>query len=306
MLPLVWLAIFFGYMVALWEAGAHLRGVSTLLYTLLAWTFGHIGTMWLNAARDQDRGPVAFGRTVGVPPHTALCGLAAIGATVICAVPAGPVITTCALGICGLSLLYNHPQAAWKGHPVGGPLVNIIGYGFLTPLAGLVAGHGMVGPRTVALFTIMGLSTASLYFGAQAFQQDEDQSRRDRTLVATHGPVTVLRVARTCLRVAGMLALAGTVFGWFPRACLVAAPLAWWVDRHLVRWQTQPGGGSPADVRTFLFRLLSLLLVLVLAAMTEHIGDMLHGERPAGRNTAVVPPAWFVLEPDGLVARTAS
>ena len=301
MLPLMWMAVFFGFMVAHWEAGEHLRGLSPLLYTLAAWTFGHIGTMWLNAARDQDQGPVAFGQTAKVPPHTATLGLAALGMTILVAIPAGPVITTCALGLSVLSVLYSHPRTAWKGHPIGGPFINILGYGVITPLAGLVAGHGMVSARTVWLFAIMGLSMAGLYFAAQAFQQDEDRSRKDRTLVATHGPATVLRVTRACFGIAGALALVGTVAGWFPRGCLVALPLAWWVDRHLVRWQAQPDGGSPADTRTLLSRLMLLLGVLVLAAVTEHIGDMLRGERPAGRNTALVPAAWFGLEPTGVV-----
>jgi 1,4-dihydroxy-2-naphthoate octaprenyltransferase len=295
MLPLMWMAVFFGFMVGHWESGVHFRGGPAFALALLAWTTGHAGTMWLNAARDRDDGPVAFGRAVRVPAHTARFGYGALALTLVFAAPAGPVVLGCAALTVVLSILYSHPATAWKGHPIGGPVVNIVGYGILTPLAGLAASNGTVSIRTVAIFVIMALCIGGLYFAAQAFQQEEDQSRGDRTLVATHGPQVVLTATRTCFMAAGTVALTGTLLGWFPRSCLVGLPLVWHVDRHLVHWRAQPGGGSPADAKQLVRRLLLLLFVLVTAAVVEYVWDQLHGAPPAGLNTAVVPQPWFAL-----------
>ncbi len=297
MLPLIWLAVSFGFMVAHWEAGEHLRGLRPLGFALAAWSLGHIGTMWLNAARDQDQGPVAFGRSVSVPPYTAKLGFLALFLTIAIAIPAGPIIAVCAACLALLSVLYSHPRTAWKGHPVGGPFINVFGYGLITPFAGLTAGHGMVSVRTVWIFLLLALSMAGLFFAAQAFQQEEDRGRGDRTLVATHGPGTVLFATRACFGAVALLATIGTIIGWYPRACLWALPLVFWIDRHLLRWRADPTGGSPAHTKTLLRRLIVLLAAIVLAATTEHLADMLRGEQPAGRNTAQVPVPWFVLDP---------
>ena len=295
MLPFVWLVVFFGYMVGLWEDGVHPRGLPTLARLLLSWTLLHTGTMWLNAARDRDAGPVAFGQAVRVPPGTDRLGMVALLLSLVPVLFCGPTIAVCAGTSVLLSLLYSHPSTAWKGHPIGGPTVNILGYGILSPLAGIAASRGGLSGRTLLLLSITASAVAGLYFAAQAFQEAEDRARGDRTLVATHGPVAVLRASSVCFGIAGLLAIGGTLGGWFPLPCLLALPLAGRVARHLRKWSATPGGGSPADVQVLLRRLLHLLALLVCVAFAEHIWDLLHGELPAGRNTRVVPEAWIRL-----------
>jgi len=295
MLPLVWLVVFFGYMVGLWEAGVHPRGVSNLARLLFSWTLLHAGTMWLNAARDRDAGPVAFGQAVRVPPGTHRLGVVTLLLSLAPALSSGPTIAVCAGASVCLSLLYSHPSIAWKGHPIGGPAVNVLGYGILSPLAGIAASRGSISSRTLLLLSITAFAVAGLYFAAQAFQEEEDRARGDRTLVATHGPVVVLRTAQRCFASAGLLAIGGTLGGWFPLPCLLALPLAWRVAPHLRQWSAKPGGGGPADIQVLLRRLLHLLALLVCLAFAEHIWDLLHGELPAGRNTRVVPEPWIRL-----------
>jgi len=295
MLPLVWLAVFFGFMLGLWEDGAHLRGVPELGLVLTGWTFLHLGTMWLNAARDRDTGPVAFGRSTTVPATTARMGYLALLVPLGLVPLTGPIIGVCALGTVVLSLIYSHPAIAWKGHPIGGPFVNIAGYGVLTPLAGLTAARGGVGIRTMLVFLLTTLVMAGLYFSAQAFQAEDDRRRGDQTLVATHGPAVVLRTTRVLFQTAFTLAVIGMLIGWFPLSCLVCAPMAWTVDRHLFAWQRKAHGGSPEDARLLVRQLIQLLGIMVLAASVEHLYDMLQGELPAGLNTRVVPKPWFFL-----------
>ena len=295
MLPLLWMAVFFGFMLGHWEAGAHFRGGTAFGVVMLAWSFLHLGTMWLNAARDRDEGPVMFGETAKVPSNAPRMGSVALALCALLACSQGPIIGGCGLGAVLLSILYSHPDIALKAHPLGGPAINILGYGLLTPVAGLAAARGGVGARTLGVLAITMMAMGSLSFAAQAFQQQEDTARGDRTLVATHGPWATITAARIFIGVANAMALLGSLLGWFPFACLVALPLAVHVDRYMARWAQIPGGGTPAHASGLIKRLLILLGVTVVAAIVEHIWDLLHGELPAGLNTAVVPEVWFTL-----------
>ena len=295
MLPLLWMAVFFGFMLGHWEAGVHFRGGPAFAVGMLAWTFLHLGTMWLNAARDQDEGPVMFGATAAVPPHATAVGYAALALCVLLALSQGPVIGGCAGAAALLSVLYSHPAIALKAHPLGGPAINMLGYGLLTPVAGLAAARGGVSARTLWVLAVTMLAMGSLTFAAQAFQQEEDRARGDRTLVATHGPRAAVTAARICIGLANALAFGGALLGWFPLACLVSLPLALHVDRYLARWAQVPGGGTPAHATGLLRRLLFLLGLTVTAAIVEHVYDLLQGELPAGLNTTVVPEVWFTL-----------
>lgn len=292
MLPLLWLAVFFGYMLAHWEDGAALRGLERFGVVLAAWTLLHLGTMWLNAWRDQDAGPVAFGEAAQVPRGAAAAAGLALVACVGVAATAGPWIGASAAGAVGLSVAYSHPRTAWKGHPVAGPAVNMLGYGVLTPFAGLVAGGGGVGPRTLWVGGVLVLAMGGLSFAAQAFQQDEDRARGDRTLVATHGPQAAVRAARLMLDGAAVLALLGAALGWFPAACLVGLPLMALADRHLARWSRLPDGGGPQHARRLVQVLVLMLFVMVGGAIAAHVRGLVQGQPPAGQNTRVVPEHW--------------
>ena len=297
MLPLVWLALLFGYMVGHWEAGIDLQGIDRLAVAVVAWTALHAGTLWLNAARDRDEGPVLFGRSVRVPPGIVPAGYIALLVCVGFSLIVGGYMTAFALLAVLLSVGYSHPAVAWKGHPIGGPAVNMLGYGVLTPLAGLVAAMGGVGLRTLVFLLITLLAMGALTFAAQAFQQDEDRARGDRTLVATHGPRGAILGTRILLGSALVLTFAGCVWGLFPRICLVGMPWAWESDRYLGRWANEPNGGTPAHARGLIRRMLVLMVVLVVAAVSDYVWGQLHGTMPAGMSTAVVPSPWFVFGP---------
>src|SRR5687768_15497330 len=113
--------------------------VSSLLFVLAAWAALETGTLWLNAALDRDTGEVLFGKAVAVPPGITSFALAALAAAVALGFAAGPVPGGAALVCAILSLLYSWPPTAWKGHPLGGPFVNLVGYGLASPLAGWAA-----------------------------------------------------------------------------------------------------------------------------------------------------------------------
>jgi hypothetical protein len=288
MIPWLLGTLVFGVAFGYWERAVYVESLSELRAVpaaLLSWTLLHAGTLWLNAARDQDSGPVLWGQAVEPPANLDRWGYAALVGCLALAGVCGPVVFGAAVVCAVLAVLYSHPRTAWKAHPWLGPLTNIIGYGLMTPIAGMALAQTPVVPRTVGtvLFTAAGM--AGTYFAAQAWQATEDRERGDRTLVATHGPTVVLRVARALLLSAAGGAVVFALYGWYPRACLVALPAIWISDRHLRAWITLPEGGTEAMARGMLRKLLITALLLVTAAVGTYFVQLATGRPVCGEGT---------------------
>jgi hypothetical protein len=283
MLPWLLLLVGLGYGWGHWEWSLKLYNPAGLGRVLAAWTLLHVGTMWRNAARDHDRGPVLFGRSVTPPPGLAHWGDAALVACVLLGA------SWEAVGAATLALLYSHPRTAWKGHPILGPAVNLIGYGVLTPLAGWQVLGVRSTPRAAAALVVVAVAMLGLTFVAQVFQEDEDRARGDHTLVATHGPAAAVRAARWCLGAVAAVALGMTVMGWLPRACLLASPVAVVLMWHMARWQRAPvEGGRSAAMRSFAL-MMAVAVVVVVAAFGDLVWDSIRGTPVSGLGTALVP-----------------
>lgn len=285
LMPFVMLLPLMGWAWAHWDRALVARAGGELLGVMGAWGLLHAGTMWLNAAVDRDQGEVLFGRAVEPPSATASWGYAALLASVVVAATmhtsAGVACAACA----AMSILYSHPQTLWKGHPTGGPLVNVVGYGVLSPLAGWVLVGVSVNPRTVVVWGLAQVGILAAYFAAQAFQQEEDRARGYRTLVATHGPRVVLRAARLCLAIGFLSGLALAVVGWIPRLCVFGALGWWWVDRWMARWVAQPDGGDGTWAAGFANRMAFALILGISLAFVEYAHQSLTGKPVAGLGT---------------------
>jgi len=244
LLPYVLVLPLVGYGWAHWDRALSARGGLALLGVLVAWSLLHSGTLWLNSAVDRDEGEVLFGRAIPVPASTASWGYLALSASVLVASAAswraGLAAAICAV----LAVVYSHPATLWKGHPVFGPLVNLVGYGLLSPLAGWSVVGFPANPRTLVMWALCGCGVLGAYFLAQAFQQDEDAARGYRTLVVTHGPRVAIGVGHALIGLGFLGGTVLTVLGWLPRVCLVALPLGLWLSVWLTRWGRQPGGGD--------------------------------------------------------------
>lgn len=298
MLPYVLMLVASGYGWGHWDRALEERGLVELAWVLLAWTCLHAGTLWLNAVIDRDEGEVLFGRTVAPPPGTHTAAYLVLGATVGLGALAGTGPALVAAACVGLSVAYSHPAVLWKGHPLGGPFVNLVGYGLLSPLVGFLVVGVPATARSLAVWPLVGIAVLGTYFAAQAFQEEEDRDRGYRTLVATHGSGVVLRAARVCinLAIAGGVGLAAV--GWLPRACLLCLPGWWILDRWLVAWSNAPGGGSAAWARGFTQRLLWVGLVGLLGAFVDYAMDSYAGRPVAGLGTeAGHPPDRPILPP---------
>ena len=280
----------FGY--GLWERGSTVHPLVVLpaiAAVWLTWVLGHAGAMWLNAELDRDEGEVLFGRPVSVPRGAGVAGYLALCLSVAMSLTIGGVTSVCAAVCALLAVLYSHPRVALKGRALSGPLINGVGYGSLSPIAGWAAAEGVLTWRAGVSLALAVPFILGVYFAAQAFQATEDRRRGYHTLVATHGPRMTLWVARACLGFAALGAMSMAAVGAYPRITLVTLPIWVWVDRHLARWSREPEGGRGADAKKLVLIVTFAAFTMVTAAYVHHIDALIAGLPVGGCGTAVVP-----------------
>ena len=165
------------------------------------------GTLALNSAFDRDEGDIAYLRRPPVPPRylaafsIGLMGLGQILAFRLAA-PYPMLYAVCVV----LSLAYSVPPLRLKGVAGADWLINMWGFGTLTPAAGWAAtGIPMEPARGLVLLAFCPLF-AALYPLTQLYQVEEDVRRGDRTLAG------VLGVRRSLSASLGAAALAFAVF----------------------------------------------------------------------------------------------
>lgn len=290
LLPFLLLLPFFGWAWAHWDRALPLQGGPEFLAVLGAWVLLHCGTMWLNAALDRDEGEVLMGRAVTPPPGIVPAGYAALAACVPLAAMGGSTAGICALLCALLAVGYSHPQLAWKGHAWFGPATNVLGYGVLSPLAGWSVVGVPTNTRTLVCAGLFAVGILAPYLAAQAFQRAEDAARGYRTFVVVYGPAATLMGARLAMAAVLLGGVVLAAIGWLPRACLIALPLWFWVDRHLVAWSRQPDGGDGSWATTFAMRALGATVILVVVSFGEYARASFAHEPVAGLGTAAGHP----------------
>jgi len=199
------------------------------------------GTLAINSAFDQDEGDVGYLRRPPKPPkyllHVSSLMLAAsLGLGFLL-----PPLFAWSNGICVvMSVLYSVPPARLKARAGWDLVINCIGFGFLTPLAG----WGLTGrPLSAAIaWTFVGFAFlfGALYPMTQIYQIDEDRARGDRTLVIHLGESLSLAFAL----VLALAAHACFLFGLWKSGRLMLplglSLLAWLsvLVPWLVRWRS--------------------------------------------------------------------
>jgi 4-hydroxybenzoate polyprenyltransferase len=174
------------------------------------------GTLALNSAHDRDEGDIAYLREPPPPPrYLAGFGLALmiIGQLVSMALPAGFRV---AYGVCFvLSVLYSVPPFRLKAVPGADWVINMWGFGTLTPYAGWAAtGHPLSLSHGLVLLGFCPLF-AALYPLTQIYQFEEDSRRGDRTLARSLGVQWSLFVSLGAATAAfAVFAGAGRLAGW--------------------------------------------------------------------------------------------
>jgi 4-hydroxybenzoate polyprenyltransferase len=244
-----------GYILAVGLDGAA-RGehLGPALAGLVAWVVGlNGGTLAINSAFDRDQGDVAYLRAPPpAPAHLFGFGLALMiaGLAVACLLP-GPYLA--AYLVCFvLSMLYSVPPVRLKAVAGADWLINMWGFGTLTPFAGWAATGVPLSPAGRLVLLAFCPLFAAFYPLTQIYQIGEDRARGDRTLVIRLGIRRSLIVAALCVLVAFVsFGVAGGLAGWQAggqdlwRWTALALAGACWV-LVLAPWLAGHAGWSPA------------------------------------------------------------
>ncbi len=239
-----------GYLLAVGLAGAA-RGahLGDAALGLLAWVAGlNGGTLAVNSAFDRDEGDVAYLRDPPPPPvHLFGFGLAlmATGQALALFLPAAFALAYAACF--ALSILYSVPPFRLKAVAGADWLINMVGFGTLTPFAGWAATGLPVDPARALVLLAFCPLFAALYPLTQLYQMEEDHRRGDRTLALRLGVRRSLETALACTALSLALLIAGGLrAGWRAHAAgdlarwvgIVVAGAAWgavllpWLARH--------------------------------------------------------------------------
>ncbi len=246
-----------GYLLAVGLGGAargeHLGGAAL---GLVAWVVGlNGGTLAVNSAFDRDEGDVAYLRDPPPPPaHLFGFGLALMAAGQAAALLLPPAFALAYAACFALSVLYSVPPFRLKAVAGADWLINMVGFGTLTPFAGWAAtGLPLDAARALVLLAF-GPLFGALYPLTQLYQMDEDRRRGDRTLALRLGARRSLGTALACTGLAlGLLGAGGLRAGWRLHAAgdlarwsgLLGAGVAW--AGVLLPWRARCGSLTAAE-----------------------------------------------------------
>jgi 4-hydroxybenzoate polyprenyltransferase len=234
------------------------------------------GTLAINSAWDHDEGDIAYLRRPPPPPprlfHFGL-GLMLVGQVLALLLPApfSLIYLTCLI----LSVLYSVPPWRLKSMPGADWLINMWGFGALTPWAGWAStGISLDSTHAIVLFAFCPLF-AALYPLTQLYQVDEDRRRGDRTFALSLGERRSLVVALVATLAAfALLAWAGARSAWPAtgwRWPLLAASLACWLA-VLVPWLRTADSRSPAQHQRGMYQALAAWAVTDVAVLMAWVG----------------------------------
>jgi lycopene elongase/hydratase (dihydrobisanhydrobacterioruberin-forming) len=232
------------------------------------------GTLALNSAFDQDEGDIAYLRNPPPPPRRLATFALLLMASGQVAALTLPSAYQAAYAVCFvLSVLYSVPPIRLKAVAGADWLINMVGFGTLTPFAGWAAtGRPLEVTEGIVLLGFCPLF-AALYPLTQLYQMEEDARRGDRTLALILG-------ARRSLDAAIAAATAAFVlFGWAGARSLWSTPAtgAWrWATLGVALlawlavlgpWRALAGRLSPADHQRRMYHALAAWAVTDLAVV---------------------------------------
>jgi len=224
------------------------------------------GTLAINSVFDQDEGDIGYLRAPPRPPRHLLAFSAALlagGQLLSFALPPAFRID---YAIClVLSILYSVPPFRFKAVAGVDWVINMWGFGTLTPFAAWAAtGRPLDVPHALVLLGFCPLF-AGLYPLTQLYQMEEDRRRGDRTLALMIGMRASLAVA------IASTVLAFALFAWaaallWVRAWLLVVPLILWLA-VLVPWYRRRDALSAAAQQRGMYHALGAWAVTDLAVL---------------------------------------
>ena len=193
-------------------SGWGLRARPTLLGWLVFVALMNGGTLAINSAFDQDEGDIGYLKAPPKPPeHLVAFSAVMLGASAILGFLLPVPFALINLACVAMSLLYSVPPARLKARAGWDLLINCVGFGLLTPLAGWAL-TGRPFTHAILLASIgFALLFATLYPMTQIYQVAEDSRRGDRTLVIQVGVGRSLALALVTALAAHLLFAAALI-----------------------------------------------------------------------------------------------
>jgi lycopene elongase/hydratase (dihydrobisanhydrobacterioruberin-forming) len=216
------------FLGALLASGWGLRAKPSLLGWLVFVALMNGGTLAINSAFDQDEGDIGYLKAPPKPPEHLLAfssALLALSAALGFLLPLPFALINLACVV--MSVLYSVPPPRLKARAGWDLLINCVGFGLLTPLAGwALTGRPFNRP---ILFASAGFAFlfASLYPMTQIYQVAEDSRRGDRTLVIQVGVGRSLALALVAALVA---------HGWFAASVVAKGGVPGYLLLSLLAW----------------------------------------------------------------------
>jgi len=212
------------------------------------------GTLAINSAFDRDAGDIGYLKSPPrAPRHLAsfAFGLMALGQLLSLRLPPG---YRWAYAACfAMSLLYSVPPPRLKAVAGADWVINMLGFGTLTPYAGYAATGRPLGLAHATVLVAFCPLFASLYPLTQLYQFEEDRLRGDRTLALILGMRRSLLTAIGATAIAFiLLAAAALRSGWglappdlLRWGGIAVAALAW--GRVLIPWYRRHRSMNPGE-----------------------------------------------------------
>ncbi|HUR94333.1 MAG TPA: UbiA family prenyltransferase [Gemmatimonadales bacterium] len=265
-----------GYVLAVGIAGA-VSGerLGPALFGLVLWVVClNGGTLAVNSAYDRDEGDVAYLKGPPQPPrYLAPFSVVLMLLGQVLALRLGTGYAAAYAACLVLSLAYSVPPLRLKAVAGADWVINMWGFGTLTPYAGWAATGLPIDPaRGLVLLAFCPLF-AALYPLTQLYQLDEDTRRGDRTLACVLGIRRSLSAAMAAAGLAfAVFAAAGVRAGWTLGAAdrgrwiaMAAALSAWAVV--LVPWRGRWDRMAPGDHERGMYRALGAWAITDLAVV---------------------------------------
>ena len=209
-------------------AGWGLRLGPSLLGWLVFVALMNGGTLAINSAFDKDEGDIGYLKAPPQPPrHLLAFSSALLGAATLLGFLLPLPFALINLACVAMSVLYSVPPPRLKARAGWDLLINCIGFGLLTPLAGWAL-TGRPFSRAILLASVgFAFLFATLYPMTQIYQVAEDSRRGDLTLVIRLGVGRSLVLALLAALIAhGCFLAAILALGRSP-AYLLPSLLAW-------------------------------------------------------------------------------
>ena len=249
-----------GYILAVGVKGAGSgEQLGSAVLALALWVvFLNGGTLAINSVFDRDEGDIGYlNAPPPLPRYLLHFSVALLAGGQLLAVLL-PFEYQIAYGVCFvLSVLYSVPPFRFKAVAGVDWIINMWGFGTLTPYAAWAAtgrhldlGHALVLLAFCPLF-------AALYPLTQLYQFDEDRRRGDRTLALILGMRTSLIVAVVCTLIAfGLFGWALAVLQVGTKAVALLLPLVMWLA-VLLPWLGTYSAWTPRQHQRGMYRALA-------------------------------------------------